>query len=86
MCAASRRDRAPGVCERGRPGASGPGAGETRGSRGFSVCWEPWGPRELGVAPVGERWEVGRLREAGVRGDRELRKGTEWGAKPPSPN
>lgn len=53
------------------------------GSRGFSVCWEPWGPRELGVAPVGERWEVGRPREAGVRGDRERRKGTEWGANPP---
>lgn len=73
---------AAGVCEWGRPGASGPGAGETRGYRGFSGLWEPRGPRELGVAPVREWWEVRRPRVAGVRGDREWRKGTEYGANP----
>lgn len=77
-----KRSERPGSASGGRPGASGPGVGETRGYRGFSVLWEPRGPRELGVAPVGERWEVGRPRAAGVRGDRERRKGTEYGASP----
>lgn len=54
-----------GVCERGRPEVSGRGARAMRRCRGFSVRWGPWGPRELGVAPAGERWEVGRPRAAG---------------------
>lgn len=74
-----------GCASGGDPERAALGPERRGGSRGFSVCWEPWGPRELGVAPVGERWEVGRPREAGVRGDTERRKGTEWGAIPPPP-
>lgn len=71
-----RRGSASGV---GGPGASGSGVGETRGYRGFPV---PRGPRELGVAPVGRAVGGGETEGGRGRGDRERRKGTEYGDPP----
>lgn len=64
-----KRPERRGSASGGTGAASGSGAGETRGSRGFSVLWEPRGPRELGVAPCWTcRREVGGGETEGGRG------------------
>lgn len=58
--------RASGVCERGRPGASGPGTGETRGIPGILGALGAAGAERTGSGPC--RREVGGGETEGGRG------------------
>lgn len=70
-----KRSERPGSASGGDLERTAPGPERREGGyRDFSASWEPRGRRELGVAPVGERLEVGRPGAAGVWGDRERRK------------